>query len=186
MPPTLNNMSRIGKKIITVPAGVTVDYVQPVFKAKGPKGELSMNVPPAIKLNLEGDQITFEINDHRNKIASALWGTTRANANNIVVGVSEGFKKTLELNGVGYKMDLQGDKLTLNIGFSHQVVVAVPTAIKLELVKNTLTGTSPDKQLIGDFFTNIHNMKPCDVYKHKGFKFPERFYRKKVGKKGKK
>jgi large subunit ribosomal protein L6 len=179
-------MSRIGKKIITVPAGVIVVYTAPTFKAKGPKGELSMTVPAAIKLNQEGDTITFEIADERNKNASALWGTTRANANNIVVGVSEGFSKTLELNGVGYKMDLQGPKLTLNIGFSHPVVVEVPAAIKLELTKNTLSGTSCDKQMIGDFFTNIHNMKPCDVYKHKGFKFPDRFYRKKVGKKGKK
>ncbi len=178
-------MSRIGKKIITVPAGVTVDYADNVLSAKGPKGELSMKVHPAIQLNREGNLITFEIADTRNKIASALWGTTRANANNIITGVSEGFSKTLELNGVGYKMEL-ASKLTLYIGFSHTVIVEIPPTIKLELNKNVLSGTSCDKQKIGDFFTTIHDMKPCDVYKHKGFKFPDRFYRKKVGKKGKK
>ena len=178
-------MSRIGKKIIVVPAGVTVSCQDNKLSAKGPKGELSMTVSPVIKYNNENNQITFEVADLKNKNANALWGTTRANANNIILGVSEGFSKTLELNGVGSKMDL-GEKVVLYIGVSHQVYVEIPKEIKLILTKNVLSGTSCDKQLIGDFFTNIHNMKPCDVYKHKGFKFPDRFYRKKVGKKGKK
>ncbi|MGL4759770.1 MAG: 50S ribosomal protein L6 [Patescibacteria group bacterium] len=178
-------MSRIGKKIISVPAGVTVSYADNVLSAKGPKGELSMKVPPIVNLKQEGSEISFSIENENHIKSKALWGTTRANANNIITGVSEGFSKTLELNGVGYKMEL-GSKLTLYIGFSHPVVVEIPSEIKLELNKNTLSGTSCDKQKIGDFFTNIHDMKPCDVYKHKGFKFPDRFYRKKVGKKGKK
>jgi large subunit ribosomal protein L6 len=178
-------MSRIGKKLITVPSSVQVTFSENVFSAKGPKGELSMKVPPIVKLNQEGNVITFTVDNETSKTSKALWGTTRANANNIITGVSEGFSKTLELNGVGYKMEL-GSKLTLYIGFSHQVVVEIPSEIKLELNKNILSGTSCDKQKIGDFFTNIHDMKPCDVYKHKGFKFPDRFYRKKVGKKGKK
>lgn len=178
-------MSRIGKKIITIPSNVQVKFAENILTAKGPKGELSMKVPPVVKLNQNGSEISFEVENENNKFSRALWGTTRANANNIITGVSEGFSKTLELNGVGYKMEL-GSKLTLYIGFSHTVVVEIPESIKLELVKNTLSGTSCDKQKIGDFFTNIHDMKPCDVYKHKGFKFPDRFYRKKVGKKGKK
>ncbi len=178
-------MSRIGKKIITVPSSVQVTFKDDVLSAKGPKGELSMKVLPIIKFNQEGNEITFSVDDEKSKTSRALWGTTRANANNIITGVGEGFSKTLELNGVGYKMEL-GSKLTLHIGFSHPVVVDIPSVIKLELNKNTLSGTSCDKQQIGDFFTNIHDMKPCDVYKHKGFKFPDRFYRKKVGKKGKK
>jgi large subunit ribosomal protein L6 len=178
-------MSRIGKKVITVPSNVAVKYENNILSAKGPKGELSMTVPAPIRLIQNANEITFEIADNSNKIANALWGTTRANANNMITGVSEGFSKTLELNGVGYKMEL-GSKLTLHIGFSHPVNVEIPKEIKLELTKNTLNGTSCDKQKIGDFFTTIHDMKPCDVYKHKGFKFPDRFYRKKVGKKGKK
>jgi large subunit ribosomal protein L6 len=178
-------MSRIGKKIITIPSNVQVTYNKNILSAKGPKGELSMTVPAPIQLNMIGNEITFEIIDHKSKIANALWGTTRANANNVITGVSEGFSKTLELNGVGYKMEL-GSTLTLYIGFSHVVNVEIPNEIKLTLTKNVLSGVSCDKQKIGDFFTTIHDMKPCDVYKHKGFKFPDRFYRKKVGKKGKK
>ena len=177
-------MSRIGKKIIIIPTGTVVTVDGNVLSVKGPKGQLSMNMPLCIKAIIEGSQIHFEIADTNVKNTPALWGTTRANANNLIMGVSEGFSRTLELNGVGYKMEL-GNKLTLFIGFSHTVVLEIPALIKLELVKNVLTGTSCDKQLLGDYFTNIHNMKPCEPYKHKGFKFPERFYRKKVTKKSK-
>jgi large subunit ribosomal protein L6 len=177
-------MSRIGKKIINVPAGVTVSLNGQEVTVKGPKGELKTVIHSCIKANLNGSEVTFEIINEKFKNAPAQWGTARANVNNLVVGVSEGFTRTLELNGVGYKMEL-GAKLTLFIGFSHQVIVEIPTGIKLELNKNVLTGTSADKHLLGDFMTKVHDMKPCEVYKHKGFKFPERFYRKKVAKKTK-
>jgi large subunit ribosomal protein L6 len=102
----------------------------------------------------------------------------------MVIGVSTGFTKELELNGVGYKMELSGQTLTVYIGFSHPVKLDIHPAIKLSLNKNLLSGTSYDKQLLNNFFGNLHEMKPCDPYKHKGFKFPGRFYIKKVGKKG--
>lgn len=177
-------MSRIGKKIIILPAGVSVAINGQEVSVKGPLGELKTNIHPSIKAVLNGSELTFEIQDEKAKGVQAQWGTARANVNNLVVGVSEGFTRTLELNGVGYKMEL-GAKLTLFIGFSHQVIVEIPAGIKLELNKNVLTGKSADKHALGDFMTNVHDMKPCEVYKHKGFKFPERFYRKKAAKKTK-
>jgi large subunit ribosomal protein L6 len=177
-------MSRIGKKIIVIPNGVTVVLNGQQVSVKGPKGELETTIHKSIKAVINGSELTFEIKDESAKGVQAQWGTARAIVNNLVVGVSEGFTRTLELNGVGYKMEL-GAKLTLFIGFSHTVVVDIPAKIKLELNKNVLTGSSCDRHLLGDFMTNIHDMKPCEVYKHKGFKFPERFYRKKVAKKTK-
>jgi len=102
----------------------------------------------------------------------------------MVQGVATGYNKELELNGVGFRMEL-GKQLILYIGYSHPVNVDIPDDIKLTLEKNVLKGTSIDKQSLGNFFSYVHNLKPCDVYKQKGFKFPGRFYRKKVGKKGK-
>ena len=96
----------------------------------------------------------------------------------------EFIEKEVELNGVGFRMELAKD-LTCFLGFSHPVVLPIPSQISLNLEKNVLKGKSIDKQLLGNFFSNLHNIKPCDVYKQKGFKFPGRFYRKKVGKKGK-
>jgi large subunit ribosomal protein L6 len=177
-------MSRIGKKIISLPTTVNVTIDGQNITVKGPKGELSTQIHSCIKAILTGSELTFEIVDPSFKNAQAQWGTARANVNNLVVGVTDGFTRTLELNGVGYKMEL-GAKLTLYIGFSHSVIVEIPSIIKLELNKNVLTGTSIDKQVLGDFMTRIHDKKPCEVYKHKGFKFPERFYRKKAAKKTK-
>lgn len=181
-------MSRIGKKVIEVPSGVTVDYNKETreVKVKGPLGELSENFLPFVDFKIEDNQIVTEIEKEEDKNQKAMWGTSRALLANMIEGVSKGFKKELELNGVGFKMELSGQDLVLYIGFSHPVKVTVPQGIKLELNKNVLSGESSDKQLLGDFFTNIHNKKPCEPYKQKGFKFPGRYYPKKVGKKASK
>jgi large subunit ribosomal protein L6 len=177
-------MSRVGKKIITLPSSVTVDVSDNVVKVNGSKGSLSLQVKPFIKVDIKDGVLSLTIDNEGDKFQKAIWGTTRALINNNVVGVTDGFKKEMELNGVGYRMEL-GTDLILYIGFSHPVVVKIPPQIKLTLNKNVLIGESIDKQILGDFFTTIHDMKPCDVYKQKGFKFPNRFYRKKVGKKAK-
>jgi len=180
-------MSRIGKQKITIPSGVTVDFNNQtrVCVVKGSRGELTEIIHPLVSLTIENNEITFGVKNEEEKTERALWGTIRANVANMVKGVTEGYKKSLELNGVGYKMELAKD-LTLYLGFSHSVVVKIPSGVALTLNKNVLEGESSDKQLIGDFFTNIHNLKACEPYKHKGFKFPGRHYPKKEGKKGSK
>ncbi len=180
-------MSRIGKKTIVLPGKVEFNYNADtnLVEVKGPLGKLSLTLDKHVTIKQEGENVNLVVENETNKFQRAIWGTNRALVYNMIVGVTEGFKKDMELNGVGYKMELTGDLLTLYIGFSHTVPVKVPSAIKLTLVKNLLTGHSSDNQLIGNFFNTIHNMKPCDPYKGKGFKFPGRFYRRKVVKKTK-
>jgi large subunit ribosomal protein L6 len=179
-------MSRIGKLPITIPAGVVVDWNKNarVIKVTGPLGELSQDIHSCISIDIADSVLTVGIENENDKFQKAIWGTIRSIIANLVEGVSKGFEKSMELNGVGYKMEL-ANKLTLHIGFSHPVVLDIPAKIKLNLNKNVLSGTSIDKHLIGDFFTRVHDMKACDVYKQKGFKFPDRYYRKKVAKKTK-
>lgn len=178
-------MSRIGKKIIEIPSGVTVsvDSAAHTVTVQGKLGTLSEQYLPFLTFSQEGTTLTVDIADKGDTHQAAMWGTARALLQNMIIGVSEGFSKELELSGVGFKMELAGKKLTLYIGFSHPVLVDVPEGVTVELNKNTLTGKSSNKQLIGHFFTMVHNMKSADPYKHKGFKFPGRFYPKKVGKK---
>jgi large subunit ribosomal protein L6 len=180
-------MSRIGKMIMEVPSGTTLEYKESenIITVKGVQGVLSLNLPHFVKVIKDRSAYTIKVDNENDKKQRACWGTYRALVNNMIVGVSAGFKREMELNGVGYKMELSGSLLTLYIGYSHSVKVQVPPTIKLVLNKNVIAGESIDKQCLGDFFMKIHNMKPCDVYKQKGFKIPGRFYRKKVGKKAK-
>jgi large subunit ribosomal protein L6 len=178
-------MSRVGKMIIELPEKVEILVEKPLVHVKGPSGSLSHEILDFVTLNIESGILKIEVNDEKNRFQRAMWGTTRAIVNNLVIGVTNGFEKKLELNGVGFKMVIQNSQLVLNIGFSHQVIIDIPKEIALTIEKNELIGKSIDKQLLGDFFTRIHNLKPADPYKHKGFKFPGRFYKKKIGKKAK-
>lgn len=177
-------MSRIGKKIMEIPNGVTVEFNKDTgeTKVKGPLGELSETLLPYVDLKIKDNVATVTVEKETEKTQRAMWGTSRALIANMVEGVTQGFKKELELNGVGFKMEL-GKDLILYVGFSHPITISIPDSIKLQLDKNVLTGESIDKQLIGDFFMKIHNIKSCDPYKQKGFKIPGRYYQKKVGKK---
>lgn len=179
-------MSRVGKNPIIIPSGVTFDFDNHTRTAKVTSnlGNLEMLVNEFVELEITEGLIKVKVQNDTDRYQKAIWGTTRAVLNNLVQGVSKPFEVELELNGVGYRMELAKD-LTLYLGFSHPVVVKVPEGIKLNLEKNLLKGSSVDKQLIGNFFANIYSLKPCDVYKQKGFKYPGRFYKKKVGKKGK-
>ena len=180
-------MSRIGKKLIPIPAGVTVNFDPKTLLLiiKGPLGELSHTIHPFVNFTYQNNEIEIAVKNNEEKKQKAIWGTSRAIVANMVDGVTKGFEKSIELNGVGYKMELAGQNLTLYIGFSHTVKIDVPTGINLTLNKKLLSGVCNDKQQIGNFFANIFKLKPCDVYKHKGFKFPGTFYRKKVVKKSK-
>jgi large subunit ribosomal protein L6 len=180
-----SNMSRIGKKIMNIPAGVNVvlDTAANTVKVTGKLGELSETLLPFVTIKQDGDTLTLEIQKENDKFQRSIWGTSRALVANMLTGVSEGYKKELELNGVGFKMDLVGADLKLAIGFSHPVIVPIPKEVKVVLDKNMLTATSFNKQVLGHFVQYVHDLKPCDPYKHKGFKYPGKFYPKKVGKK---
>lgn len=179
-------MSRIGKKVVILPSGVTFSYNKNDKKitVNGSLGQLTSNVTSYVGFDVKDGSVSVTIKNENDDFQKAIWGTTRSILNNMVEGVSKGFFKEIELNGVGYRMEL-AEELTLYIGFSHSVKVKIPAEIKLSLNKNLLSGTSIDKEMLGNFFSQIFKLKPCDVYKHKGFKFPGQFYRKKVGKKGK-
>jgi large subunit ribosomal protein L6 len=180
-------MSRVGKKPITLPAKVQVEFDQEnrIIKVVGPLGSLSFKVHPKVNVVIEPSEVKVLVENPEDKKQRALWGTYRAVIANLIQGVTSGFTKELELNGVGYKMELQAahKKLVVYIGLSHPVTVAIPDGVTLDLQKNKLIGQSIDKQLIGDFFASLHNLKPCDPYKQKGFRFPNKFYLKKAGKK---
>jgi len=181
-------MSRIGKKLIVLPAQTTLDFDPKtrIIKVKGPLGELSRELHECVILTKNEDaSYNITVKDETIKFQKAIWGTTRAVVFNMVDGVSKGFTKEIELNGVGFKMELGSTQLTLALGFSHPVIVTIPSQTKLTLNKNLLSGNSIDKEEIGQFFSKLYYMKPCDVYKQKGFKYPGQFMRKKVVKKGK-
>lgn len=178
-------MSRIGKLPIKIVDKVKVNFDEKSRElvVSGPLGELKCQIHPFVNLGLEPSEIKVSVKNPEKKLHKSLWGTSRAIIQNMIVGVTEGYSKSVELNGVGFKMEL-AEKLTLYIGFSHTVKIDIPSEIKLKLEKNVLSGTSIDKQSIGHFFTYVHDLKPCDPYKQKGFKFPGRFYLQKEGKKG--
>jgi large subunit ribosomal protein L6 len=177
-------MSRVGKKLIPIDQNVKVQLNDNQVSVTGPNGSLTTTLLNFVSLKIDNNTLEVTVENEKDKFQKANWGTARAIISNMVTGVSKGFTKEMELNGVGFKMDITGNILTLNIGFSHPVKITIPTPIKLTITKNLLSGSSYDKQLLNNFFGNIHEMKPCDPYKQKGFKFPNRFYVKKVGKKG--
>lgn len=180
-------MSRIGKLPIKFdPSKIKINHSPDSreLKVDGPLGSNSVKIHALVSLDIQEDQIQVSVKKPNNKLERSLWGTTRSVINNIVEGVTNGFTKQLDLTGVGFRMELK-DKLILFVGFSHPVEFEIPKGVDLKLEKNTLKGTSIDKQLIGDFFASVHDTRPCDPYKQKGFRFPDRYYIKKEVKKNK-
>ncbi len=177
-------MSRIGRAPITVPAGVEVKVDGQHVTVKGPKGELSMNVAPTIKVEVEAGVIhVSRPNDE--KMNRSLHGLTRTLVNNMVIGVSEGFKKTLEVNGVGYRATKEGKNLVLNIGYSHQVIVPETADIQIEVPNpNQIVIMGIDKQKVGQFAAEVRSKRPPEPYKGKGIKYDYEVVRRKEGKTG--
>ena len=176
-------MSRIGKSPIAINPKVKVSYDSNtrLFSASGTLGSLNLTIHPAVSLEISDTEIKLLVKNPENKKQRSIWGTTRSLIFNLIQGVDKGYQKQLELNGVGYKMEIKGDKLKLNLGFSHPVDLDIPKNVSLKIEKNILTGTSIDKQALGDFLINkIFSIRPCEVYKHKGFKVVGRYYQKKV------
>ena len=178
-------MSRIGNKIVVLPAGVEIKQDGNDITVKGPKGELKRTFSSDIKMIIEGNEVTFT-RPNDSKEMKTIHGTTRANFNNMVVGVSEGFQKALELIGVGYRAQLQGKKLVLNVGYSHPVEIEAPAGIEIEVPSNTsVIIKGSDKEVVGELAANIRGVRPPEPYKGKGIRYVGEFVRRKEGKTGK-
>ncbi|MCR5750240.1 MAG: 50S ribosomal protein L6 [Lactobacillus sp.] len=178
-------MSRIGYKAVELPAGVEVKQDGNVVTVKGPKGELTREFSDLIKINVEGNVVTFERSSDDNK-SKSLHGTTRANFHNMVVGVSEGFKKELELRGVGYRAQMQGKKLVLNVGYSHPVEFEEEDGITYETPSATsIIVFGINKEEVGDCAARIRATRAPEPYKGKGIRYVGEFVRRKEGKTGK-
>lgn len=174
-------MSRIGKQSITIPEAVTVTVDGGEVIVKSTKDTLSMPVHGAVTVSVEDNVITVS-KRHNAQIAQAMWGTTTRLIQNMVTGVTEGFKKVLELNGVGFRMEIKGKSLEMALGFSHPVIVEIPEGITATIEKNILTISGTDKQKVGQFAANIRAYKPVEPYKGKGFKYEDEIVRRKEGK----
>ena len=178
-------MSRIGRAPIAVPAGVDVKIeADNVVTVKGPKGTLTQKFHPNMQIQQEGEVIHV-IRPNDLKENRSLHGLTRTLINNMIVGVTEGFKKELDVNGVGYRVAMEGGKLVMNLGFSHQVVVEQPEGITIEAPSaNKIVISGCDKQKVGQFAAEVREKRPPEPYKGKGIKYTDEVIRRKVGKTG--
>ena len=178
-------MSRIGNKPVVIPAGVTIDLKDNTVTVKGPKGELSYTFNQNITLVQNEGEVIFTRPDD-SKENKTIHGTTRAVFNNMVVGVTEGFQRELELIGVGYRAQLQGKKLVLNVGYSHPVEFTPEEGLEIEVPSNTkVIVKGYDKQKVGELAANIRGVRPPEPYKGKGIRYVDEFVRRKEGKTGK-
>jgi len=179
-------MSRVGKKPIEIPKGVEIKINSEdlAFKinVKGPKGVLEFYLPKGVSIEEKDNQIIFTVKNPDLGSDKAIWGLARTLVNNAVLGVTEGFSKGLEINGVGFKVALQGKKLVLNVGFSHPVEYNLPDGITAEVEKNNIKLTGIDKQLLGQVAAEVRDIKKPEPYKGKGIKYVDEQIRRKAGK----
>lgn len=175
-------MSRIGKKPIDIPSGVSVEITGQKVVVKGPKGSLEQVIHEATKAELVDNQLVVKISNEENVKEKALWGLTRSLLANLVTGVTTGFQKTLEINGVGFKAALNGQVLVLNLGFSHPVNYSIPADITISVEKNVVTVAGIDRQKVGQTAAEIRALKKPEPYKGKGIKYSDEVIRRKAGK----
>lgn len=175
-------MSRIGKLPIIIPAGVTLTVNGQHVEAKGPKGTLSLDLHHRVKLTLADNQATAAVTDPDLQSDRALWGLTRMLVANMVIGVTNGYKKQLEINGVGFKAAVSGTNLVLNLGFSHPIEFPIPAGITITVEKNVVTIAGIDKQLVGETAAIIRRYKKPEPYKGKGIKYIDEVIHRKAGK----
>jgi len=175
-------MSRIGKKPIIIPAGVTVKVAGQQVDVSGPKGSLVGHVHTQVAIKQEGQTLLLTVPEPDNNSQRSLWGLSRTLVNNMVVGVTEGYKKQLEINGIGFKAAVQGKDLLLNVGFSHPVVYKAPDGINIAVEKNVISISGIDKQLVGQSAAEIRAIKKPEPYKGKGIKYSDEVIRRKPGK----
>lgn len=179
-------MSRIGKQPVVIPEGVTVDIAEGnVVHAKGPKGELTKTMHPDMILSMENGEIAVATPENQEKAYGPLWGLTRSLVNNMVQGVHDGYSKTLILKGVGYRALVNGNKLTLNVGYSHPVEMEAPQGITIEAPEATKVVVSgADKELVGDVAADIRAVRLPEPYKGKGIRYENEHIKLKAGKTG--
>ena len=176
-------MSKIGRKPIAIPEGVEAKIEKNILEAKGPKGVLNLEINPEAKVEIKGGEIIVS-KSRNSKEAGAIWGLTRALIKNIITGVKDGYEKKLELQGVGYRMNVSGKKIVLTLGFSHPVEVIVPEGITVKAEENNVLAIQGiDKQKVGQMSANIRSLKKAEPYKGKGFRYVGEKVRRKVGKK---
>jgi large subunit ribosomal protein L6 len=176
-------MSRIGKRSVVIPKGVSIELRGGEIHVKGPKGTLAESVPSAVEIAVEDGEVQFRRRDDRQP-SRAAHGLARALVANMVVGVTEGFLRELEIQGVGYRAEAQGQQLKLSLGFSHPVNVAVPAGLKVSVQDNKIRIEGSDKGLVGQFAANVRELRPPEPYKGKGIRYVGEHVRRKVGKAG--
>ena len=177
-------MSRVGKKPISIPEKIKASYQQRVVTIQGANGTLTQQIHPKIDLHIDGQTITVGMRDNNRKTA-ALQGMTRSLISNMVEGVSKGFERVLEINGIGYRAEARGKSIVFNLGFSHPVDFPLPEGISATVDKNnTVKLAGIDKQLIGQTAARIRQLRPPEPYKGKGIKYAEEYVQRKAGKKG--
>ena len=181
-------MSRIGRKPIAVPAGVDVKIDGTTVTVKGPKGTLTKSFHKDMIIKQEGNELIVE-RPSEDKLHKSLHGLTRTLVSNMVEGVTTGFSKSLDIEGIGYRAQMQGKELVMNIGFSHPVTMTAPEGIEIEVLSPTspakLRISGPDKQKVGQFAANVREKRPPEPYKGKGIKYADEVIRRKEGKAGK-
>jgi len=179
-------MSRVGRLPIELPKGVDVEIKGTHVRVKGPKGELSHTFPPVIEIALEDGQVSVTCSSDE-QFNRAMHGTTRAVINNMVVGVSEGFEKFLEIHGVGYRAEMTGTTMVLNVGYSHSVEIVPPAGITFEVLErnNLIRVSGYDKQVVGQISAEIRKVRPPEPFKGKGIRYRGEYVRRKAGKAGK-
>jgi large subunit ribosomal protein L6 len=175
-------MSRVGKKPIVIPSGVKAEQKDGTLTVTGPKGALLLLIHPKVTVHIQESEITVDVAKKEDKKEKALWGLFRALISNLVDGVSKGFEKKLEVNGVGFKVALVGSKLSMALGFSHPVEVEIPKDLQVAVEKNVITITGADKQRVGQFAAEIRELKKPEPYKGKGIKYIDEVIVRKAGK----
>lgn len=175
-------MSRIGKQIIEIPNGTTVEVVDGVITVKGPKATLTRDLNPKVSVVIEGNQATIEPVDN-DLPTQALWGTFASLVQNMVTGVNTPFERKLVVEGVGYRAEMQGADLVLNVGYSHPVRMSVPAGMTATVEKNVITVSGPDKEAVGQFAATVRASRKPEPYKGKGIRYDDEVVRRKQGKK---
>jgi len=175
-------MSRVGKRTIEIPENIEVKINDREIKVKGLKGELVKTLPSQLKVSVKENQLTITLRE-KTKDSSAYWGLFRSLIFNMIQGVGEGFEKKLEINGVGYRASLEGNKLVLHLGYSHPIEIEAPEGIEFKVEKNIITVSGIDKQLIGQVAAKIRSKRKPEPYKGKGIKYIDEIIRRKAGKK---
>ena len=175
-------MSRIGSQKIVIPDGVQVAFQEGILTVKGPKGELSRPVRNEIQFRIEDGEVVAE-KIAKTRLANKLWGTYASHAKNMIAGVTEGYKKELEVRGIGYRTEMKGSQLVLHVGFSHPVALDVPEGLQVSVQDVTITIEGFDKEKVTQFAAKVRRVKKPDPYKDKGVRYVGEVVRRKQGKK---